>query len=162
MARVLIVDDAYTDVGSLMLAGAGGRNLPARAVDPATVAASWAATLAVGNRSGTTFPIISQATAVERGIHWDHDPLGVDTAGFVGIDATGLEFHVASYNVGAPPTAYALRLSGAGGIAFFAGTPAVSPSVTGSRNDGFGEAPALTNLLTVLASMGLITDNTTG
>lgn len=159
MARVIVVDDAYSEVGSLLLAGAGNRNLPARAVNPNAVAATWAATLAAGRRSGTINPVISFGI-VDRGMTWDADPLGVDTCAFIGMNAVN-EFEIASYTTGAPPVAYPLRLSGAGGIAFFAGTPAVMPSVTGSRSDGTGPIPALDDLLSVLASMGLITDNTT-
>lgn len=159
MARILIVDDAYSQVGALMLAGAGGRNLQARAVPADLVAATWAAVLAAGARSGPTNPRIS-FSAVDRGMQWDHDPLGVDTAAFVGINAVN-ELELAAYTTGAPPFSYPVRLSGAGGIAFFGGSPAVSPSIIGSRSDGTGPIPALDNLLTALSSMGLITDNTT-
>lgn len=159
MARILVVDDAFTQIGSLMLAGAGGRNLPARAVNPNDVAATWAATLAAGRRSGTNYPIISFGVA-DRGVTWDHDPLGVDTAAFVGLNAVN-ELEMAAYTVGLPPVSYPVRIVGAGGIAFNAGTPAVSPSIIGSRSDGTGPIPALDNLLTALSNMGLITDNTT-
>lgn len=40
-------------------------------------------------------------------------------------------------------------------------TTTSAPSVTGARNDGGPTIPALTNLLTVLAQLGYITDNTT-
>jgi hypothetical protein len=45
---------------------------------------------------------------------------------------------------------------GSGGLAFWSGSRAVSPSVTGSRSGNL----ALASLLSALDSMGLITDNT--
>lgn len=48
-------------------------------------------------------------------------------------------------------------LVSASGLAFWGGTPSVRPSVTGSR----GGNAALASLLTVLDTMGLITNNTT-
>jgi hypothetical protein len=44
------------------------------------------------------------------------------------------------------------------GLGFWTGTPAVAPAVAGARDD---PEEALKNLLSVLSSMGLITDNTT-
>lgn len=61
---------------------------------------------------------------------------------------------------GAPGAAWAGNQAinvGTGGLAFFDGTTAVKPSVTGSK----AANAALASLCTTLANMGLITDNTT-
>jgi len=57
---------------------------------------------------------------------------------------------------GGHPGGQAIRVD-ADGLAFFAGATAESPAVVGGK----GGNPALASLCSVLASMGLITDNTT-
>lgn len=185
MARVLIVDDAYTGINSLSLAGAGNRNLPVSAALPSAVASAWSASLAVGNRSGAFDPRIQLGQVVR----WESDPLGTSFAGFAGVVVADTEFVVSSQR-SADGTIWNMRLTagnsgtvyispGAGapdgrvviesvalgtmivvdndGVGFNGGLPAASPPVAGSR----GGNVALASLLNELASMGLITDNTT-
>jgi hypothetical protein len=67
-------------------------------------------------------------------------------------DGTSILWRVAGNSVIA-----AERVAGTNRIGFFAATPAIKQTVTGSR----GGNAALASLLTALATLGLITDSTT-
>ncbi len=190
MARVLIVNDSFAASQTLLIAGAGGRNLPVEAVPFASVASAWSASLAVGSRSGANNPKIQ----LGRSLYFESDPLGTSLGGSVWMNVADTEFTVSALT-SSDGTSWALRLRGAdspmgpgsdvyvtpgagaaggrvvlesvalgtmvvvddGGVAFNGGVTAASPAVVGSR----GGNAALASLLTTLASMGLITDNTT-
>lgn len=87
-------------------------------------------------------PGISDTISTAGGIFLNH--AGGQTAIRVAQEATG---HVGGQ---------AIIITDAG-LAFFNGSPAVQPSITGSR----GGNAALASLITALATMGLVTDNTT-
>jgi hypothetical protein len=188
--RILVVDDAFADQTNLVLAGAGGRNMPATAVPPASVAPNWESVLSAGAFSGFTSPQMAYTIPI---LFWG-DILNSKLGGWLGIDAGLVEFSLQARAAGG--LAYGLKLRGADnpggaggpvtivpgsgplGNSFFQfETIAWGPAIYG---DGSGlsfwdGAPAhkpsvigakagnvaLQNLLLTLANMGLITDNTT-
>lgn len=151
MAKVLVVDDAFEDLQVLVLAGAGGRNLPVAAVDPP--AGTWAQVLTAGNLSGDNNAYFSSSVMAPRGIIWNSDPLGVDIA--ASILLTGAELQISG--LADPFFNHGVRIGGPGGVAFNDGAMAYKPAIVGSCAGNV----ALMNLLANLASLGLITDNTT-
>lgn len=106
MAKILIVPDSYGDQQNLVLAGAGGRNLPVHAVDPSSAAPAWMSVLAAGNTSGPNEPTLSLGTRVA----FIGDALG-GVGGYLQIDSVGLEF-VLSSRQSAAASPYDLRLLG--------------------------------------------------
>lgn len=150
MAKVLVVDDSFDGIQVLLIAGAGGRNLPVEAVD--SVAGTWEQVLAAGNVSGDNNAVFS-SSAFPRGFIWNSDPLGVDIA--ASILLIGPELQVMGRTD--PFFFHGVRIGGPGGVAFNDGAMAYKPAIVGSRAGNV----ALTNLLANLASLGLITDNTT-
>lgn len=150
MSRILVVPDSVGDTWSDLLVTNHGP-VSAQAVAPGDVAPTWAQVLAAGADSGVTNPRLTYGTGIRC-----YD-IGVEECGFIGLNVGSGEVQIAAY-----PTSsgsYPLRLysEAGGGLAFNDGLPAYKPSITGSR----GGNAALASLLTTLASMGLITDNTT-
>lgn len=106
--------------------------------------------------SGQTMTIRAQPGSASPGGDLVLQPgngLGVD--GAVRIQSAGSDDLITA-TVNTTPLATPIAITDSG-LAFWGGAPAIQPTITGSRLAN----PALTSLLTALASMGLITDNTT-
>lgn len=82
----------------------------------------------------------------------------VDNAGYLRLEASNASYAAIGTSVSGTGTAIPLRVQLTGGqLGFFGSNGTTKPSITGSR----GGNAALADLLTKLASMGLITDTTT-
>jgi hypothetical protein len=189
VANFLLVDDSYTGQTVPVLTR-DGRDLPVAAATPASMTPRWQDVLGAGAESGLTDPRITWGSVIYfdgqgvtgiggfLGIQAGDDALvlaarettaivhslwllGADSAGdpggnvriAPGSGVAGSDGSVFIESVALGPT---ITVDDSG-LAFFDGVSSHKPSVTGSRA---GNA-ALASLLSRLANMGLITDNTT-
>lgn len=111
---------------------------------------------ALAQRNGTSaqaftvYNTYTSPTNYERlGISWATNTVTIGTEKGSSGSARGIKFSIAGTT--------AFEIDASGNVAWFAGTPTAKQTISGSR----GGNAALANLLTALASFGLITDSTT-
>ena len=187
--RILVVSAPLAAQVLRLLGAEGTKPVPVRAESPNSVAADWSSVLAAGLRSGAHSPRIERSRAIQwegdvagtevagfigldtgantfrviaqktTGVTW-----ALRLEGAPNSSGTGGNVNIAS-GTGAPTPGNVTISAGATtriacgntGIGFFGVAQSARPNVTGSR----GGNAALASLLTGLAGLGLITDNTT-